>query len=137
VAELLNRERMLASLATFFAVLALALASIGLYGTLAYGVTRRTNEIGIRLALGADRLAVVGMILRESLSLIGIGAAIGLAIAIGATRFIASQLYGVKPTDVLTFSAAVTALVVMGALAGYLPARRAARVDPLVALRYE
>jgi predicted permease len=137
VAELLNRERMFASLATFFAVLALALASVGLYGTLAYGVTRRTNEIGIRLALGADRLSVVGMILRESLSLIGIGAAIGLAIAIGATRLIASQLYGVKPTDILTFAGAVAALVVMGALAGYLPARRAARVDPLVALRYE
>ena len=137
IEESLTQDRMFARLTTFFAMLALLLVSIGLYGTLAYAVTRRTNEIGIRMALGAQRQAVLRTVLRESLVLILAGAAIGLPLAFATTRFIASQLYGVEPNDFATISAAVLVLIVIGMLAGYLPARRAARVEPIVALRYE
>jgi ABC-type antimicrobial peptide transport system permease subunit len=137
IEELLTQDRMFARLTTFFAMLALLLVSIGLYGTLAYAVTRRTNEIGIRMALGAQRQAVLRTVLRESLLLILAGAAIGLPLAFATTRFIANQLYGVEPNDITTVSAAVLVLIVIGMFAGYLPARRAARVDPIVALRYE
>jgi ABC-type antimicrobial peptide transport system permease subunit len=137
IQQSLSQERMFARLASFFAALALLLVAVGLYGTLSYAVTRRTNEIGIRMALGAQRFAVLWMVLRESLVLILAGAVIGLPLAFATTRFVESQLYGVQPNDVLTVSAAVLVLAAAGALASYLPARRAARVDPMVALRYE
>jgi len=104
---------------------------------LAYQVTRRTNEIGIRMALGASARQVLWIVLRESLALVGTGIATGLLMAYAATRFISSQLYGVKPTDPLTITAATVALAAVAILAGYIPARRATKVDPLVALRYE
>jgi predicted permease len=139
VNESLHKERLIARLSSFFGVLALLLACIGLYGLLAYRVARRTNEIGIRMALGADRRRVLWMVLGESLALVGVGAAIGLALAFAATRFISSllQLYGVKPTDPATIAAATMALVAVAVFAGYIPARRATKVDPTVALRYE
>ena len=137
IEESLSQERMFARLASFFAALALLLVSVGLYGTLAYAVTRRTNEIGLRIALGAQRFTVLWMVLRESLLLVVAGAAIGLALAFASTRFVVSQLYGVGPNDVFTMAAAVFVLAAVGGLAGYLPARRAARVDPMVALRYD
>jgi predicted permease len=137
IQESLSQELMFARLATFFAALALLLVAVGLYGTLAYAVTRRTNEIGIRMALGAQRFSVLWMILRDSLVLILAGAAIGLPLAYATTRFVESQLYGVQSNDLVTVSIAVAILSAVGALAGYLPARRAARIDPMVALRHE
>ena len=137
VSESLNKEDLIARLSSFFGVLALVLACVGLYGLLAYRVTRRTNEIGIRMALGASARQVLWIVLRESLALVGTGIATGLLMAYAATRFISSQLYGVKPTDPLTITAATVALAAVAILAGYIPARRATKVDPLVALRYE
>ena len=133
----LNKEHLIARLSSFFGILALVLACVGLYGVLAYGVARRTNEIGIRMALGADRRRVLWMVLRESLALVGVGVALGLAMAFAATRFISSQLYGVKPTDPVTITAVTIGLATIAVFAGYIPARRATKVDPIVALRYE
>jgi predicted permease len=137
VSERLDKEYLIARLSSFFGLLALALACVGLYGLLAYRVARRTNEIGIRMALGADQRQVLWMVLRESLALVGVGVAIGLATAFAATRLISSQLYGVKATDPATIAAATMALAAVAVLAGYIPARRATKVDPMVALRYE
>jgi predicted permease len=136
-AEALVQERMFARLSSFFGVLALLLASIGLYGTLAYSVTRETHGIGIRLALGATPIDVLRMVLGRGLRLIVAGVAIGLLVAIAATRLMTTVIYGVKPTDPLTFSSVAVVLMAVALLACYLPARRATRVDPLVALRYE
>jgi len=137
VNESLNKEHLIARLSSFFGILALVLACVGLYGVLAYGVARRTNEIGIRMALGADQMRVLWMVLRESLALVGVGVAVGLLMAFAATRFISSQLYGVKPTDPATITAVTIVLAAVAVFAGYIPARRATKVDPLVALRYE
>ena len=137
VNESLNKEHLIARLSSFFGILALVLACVGLYGVLAYGVARRTNEIGIRMALGADQMRVLWMVLRESLALVGVGVAVGLLMAIAATRFISTQLYGVKPTDPATITAVTIVLAAVAVLAGYIPARRATKVDPMVALRYE
>ncbi|MGH9734341.1 MAG: FtsX-like permease family protein [Candidatus Acidiferrales bacterium] len=135
--EILWQERMLARLSTFFAVLALLLASIGLYGLLAYEVTRRRREIGIRVALGALPGDVMRAIVRQGLLLAAIGAVAGTAASVAVTRALGSLLYGVHPADPLTF-AAVAALFLLIALAAcWIPARRALRVDPMVALRYE
>jgi ABC-type antimicrobial peptide transport system permease subunit len=131
------RERMTAMLSAFFGILALLLAAIGLYGLMAHAVTQRTREIGIRMALGAKRSGVLRTVLRETLVLVGIGVAIGLPCALAATRLIGHMLYGVSSNDPLTLAWVVGALFAVGALAGYLPARRAMRVDPMVALRYE
>jgi len=133
----LNKELLIARLSGFFGILALVLACVGLYGVLAYGVARRTNEIGIRMALGADQMRVLWMVLRESLALVGVGVTIGLLMAVAAARFISSQLYGVKPTDPATIAAVTIVLVAVAVFAGYIPARRATKVDPMVALRYE
>jgi ABC-type antimicrobial peptide transport system permease subunit len=118
-------------------VLALLLACIGLYGIMSYAVVRRTNEIGIRMALGAQRGNVLWLVLKETFSLIIIGVTIGLCAALGTTRLISSMLFGLTATDPVTIAVAIFLLVAVAAFAGYLPARRASRVDPMVALRYE
>jgi predicted permease len=130
-------ERMIAMLSAVFGMVATALAIVGLYGVMAYTVARRTREIGIRVALGALGRDVVWMVMREALRLIAIGVAIGLPAAFALTRYIQAQLYGLTPNDPLTISVAAAALIAAAALAGYIPAVRASRVDPVRALRYE
>jgi len=125
------------ALLSTFAGLAIVLASVGLYGVIAYLVAQRTHEIGVRMALGARSRDVLRMVLAHGLRLVAVGVVLGLAGALALTRFLAGQLYGVRPTDPLTF-VAVTALLALVALAAtWLPARRAARVNPMVALRAE
>src|SRR5439155_12165075 len=124
-------ERLLATLSSVFGCLATLLAALGLYGVMAFMVARRTREIGIRMALGAGQGSVVWMVLRETLSLAGIGVAIGLAGAYALTRLIQAQLFGVEPTDLLTMAAAALGIAAVTALAGYLPARRATGIDPI------
>ena len=133
----LLRERMFAILSAFFGGLAVLLAAIGLYGLMAYNVSRRTQEIGVRLALGAGRQNVLSMILRETLALTGLGLGLGLVITLGASQLIATMLYGVTAHDPVTLAAVSAVLVAVAALAGSIPAHRATRVDPMVALRYE
>ena len=137
VAEHFSRERMIAWLCGCFGVLALALASIGLYGVLAYAVTRRTREVGIRMALGAHRGDVIRMIVRESLTAVLAGMAAGLAAALALSRLVEGMLFGVAPRDPLTFVLAACAMLAVALAASALPARRASRVDPTTALRYE
>jgi predicted permease len=137
IEQSLIRERMIAVLSTLFGLLALALACVGLYGVMSYSVARRTNEIGIRMALGAARAAVVWLVLRETLLLIAIGIAIGLPVALASMRLIRNLLFELDPADPSTIVAATLALAVVAALAGYLPARRASRINPTIALRYE
>lgn len=130
-------ERMLASLGMAFSLLATLLASLGLYGVLAFVVQSRTREIGIRMALGAEQASVAWMVVRDLLVLVCGGAALGLVASVALTRYAASTLYNIKPLDPLTFTAAVVVLGVVAAAAGLLPALRATRVDPIRALRYE
>jgi predicted permease len=131
------RERVFAILSAFFGGLALLLAGIGLYGLMAYNVTRRTQEIGVRIALGAAQSNVLSMILRETLGLTSIGLALGLACALAASQLIANMLYGVSAQDPVTLATVSVVLSAVAAVAGWIPARRAMRVDPMVALRYE
>jgi predicted permease len=131
------QERLFALAYTLFGALALLLASIGLFGLMSYNVSRRTSEIGIRMALGAQRTGVIGMILRESMLMVAVGAVIGLAGAFAAGRYIESVLFGLSKTDAWTIGAVIVLTTLVSLAAGYLPARRAARVDPMVALRYE
>jgi predicted permease len=133
----MTQERMIAQLSAFFGALALLLAAIGLYGVMSYAMARRTNEIGIRMALGAQPGAVLAMVLRETLVLVGLGLALGLPAALGLTRLVASRLFGLTPYDPATVAIAVVVLVGVAALAGYLPARKAAGLNPVTALRYE
>jgi len=133
----LRQERTVAQLSTAFGALALVLAAIGLYGVLSYGVARRTNEIGIRMALGAQGGSVVRMVLRETAVLIVIGLVIGIPASLVCARFIESKLFGLKPADPLTLAVALGVLIAVALASGWFPARRAAKVDPLVALRYE
>ena len=135
--EALSFQRLLARLTTIFGLLALLLAMIGLYGTLAYAVTRKTREIGIRMALGAKPTNVLGMVLRQGITLTLIGVAFGVVATFGATRLISSMIFGVSPYDPLTFVAVAAILSIVALLACYIPARRAMKVDPMVALRYE
>ena len=137
VERALIQERLLAALGTCFGVLALMLAGVGLYGLLAYTVTRSTGEIGIRMALGARRGQVLGLVLQGALRLVGLGIALGIPAAWAASRWIASMLFGLKATDPLTLLGATLMLALAAVLAAFLPARRATRVDPMVALRYE
>ena len=131
------QEKLFAQAYTLFGALALFLASIGLFGLMSYNVSRRTNEIGIRMALGAQRQDVLGLVMRESMILVAIGVAAGLGIAIASSGLVSANLYGLPPRDVRSMLLAVGVMVMVSAVAGYLPARRAARVDPMVALHYE
>jgi macrolide transport system ATP-binding/permease protein len=137
VGLLFNGERLVATLTSLFAILALALAAIGIYGVTAYAVTQRTNEIGIRMALGADRGRVLLMILRGALGQVLLGLCLGLPLALGGGRLVASQLFGVGSADPLILAAAVGVLITAALCAALLPARRAARTDPLAAVRAE
>ncbi len=130
-------ERLVAALSTVFGFLATLLAVIGLYGVMTYTVTRRSREIGIRMALGAEAPNVVWLVMREVVKLVGAGIAIGLPAAWGLARLVRAQLYGVEPTDPVTIAAAAILLAAVAALAGYIPARRATRLDPVRVLRYE
>jgi ABC-type antimicrobial peptide transport system permease subunit len=120
-----------------FAVLALVLSSVGIYGVISYLVARRTQEIGIRMALGADRLKVLRLVLRNGMRLAALGVAIGLAGALALTRLMANMLYGVSATDPVTFIGLAALLLLVALAACYIPARRAMRVDPVIALRYD
>jgi predicted permease len=133
----LTLQRLVARLASFFGLLALLLACVGLYGVLSYAVARRTNEIGIRIALGAQSRDVLWLVLREALTLTLIGVGIGLAVSLAATQTAETLLYGLRPNDPLTIALSAALLLVVAAMAGYLPARKAARVDPMAALRVE
>lgn len=137
VARSIGSQRFSLALLGAFAGLALLLASIGIYGVLSYLVDQRTPEIGVRMALGAQRADVLRMILRDGLNMALIGAALGIAAALGLTQLMASMLFGVKPTDPVTFVGVAIVLSAIALFACYLPARRAAKVDPMVALRYE
>jgi ABC-type antimicrobial peptide transport system permease subunit len=137
VNHLVDQEQLISQLCTWFAVLALLLTSIGLYGVMTYNVARRTHEIGIRMALGAQNREVQWMILRESLLLLGIGVLLGVPATMAATRLVGAQLFGLSPSDPPTFVAALLAISIVALLAAYFPARRATRVDPMVALRDE
>jgi len=133
----LLRERLMATLSGFFGALAALLAVIGLYGVISYMVARRTNEIGIRMALGADAGGIVRLILREALLLLGIGLVVGVGLSLAAARTASSMLFGLKPYDPPTLFFAISALALVAIAASYIPARRAAGVDPMVALREE
>lgn len=137
VSDSAHDARAIARLSGFFGLLALVLASIGLYGVMAYNVSRRTREIGVRMAIGAEASHVLRMVMRESLLVVTIGVALGIPAALGMGRLISSQLYGLSPRDPITLTFSTLLLLVACALASYLPARRAARIDPMVALRHE
>ena len=137
VDESIVTERLIAKLSTFFGALAVLLAAIGLYGVMSYTVARRTSEIGVRMALGAPQSAVASMILREILVLVAVGSVGGAVVALGLARFVESLVFGLTPHDPVTVVASVVLLLAIGLVAGYLPARRAARIDPLIALRSE
>src|SRR5262249_27150868 len=131
------QERLVARACTLFGGLALLVASVGVFGVMSYSVARRTNEIGIRLALGAERRDLLQLVMGESLVLVAAGVTIGVAGAMASSRTLSSLLFGVAPTDPGTMAGAVAVIVLVSALAGYLPARRASRIDPNIALRYE
>lgn len=133
----LTNRRLVAQLSIFFGLLAVFLAAIGIYGLMSYLVSRRTSEIGVRMALGAERPQVLWLVMREILLLAAIGLAIGIPLALAGGRLVSNSLYGLKGTDIVSLGAAVAVLLAMAALAGYLPARRASRIDPMIALRHE
>jgi ABC-type antimicrobial peptide transport system permease subunit len=135
--QTINQEIVFARLCTAFAILALVIACVGLYGTISYNVARRTGEIGIRMALGARRGGVVLMILRQVFVLAAVALAIGVPAAFGTSRFIESFLFGMKPNDPLALTLAVATLLFAAFLASYFPARKASRIDPMIALRHE
>jgi putative ABC transport system permease protein len=137
ISESVGDQRLRSVLLIVFAAIGFALALLGIYGVLSYSVARRVQEIGIRIALGASPAEVMRMIVRQGLILVVVGVVSGTAAALGLVRVIASQLYGVKPADPVTVLAAVVLVFVVALLACCIPARHAAAVDPIVALRYE
>ena len=138
VDEALFNERMLALLSGSFGLLATVLATVGLYGVMSYIVSRRTREIGIRIALGAERGTVIGMVLKEVALLTLVGIAVGVPAALGLSQLVRSQFFGISPADPLTIGVAAVVLALVALLAGYIPARRAWHgVQPVLALRYE
>jgi putative ABC transport system permease protein len=137
IRESLNQDELIATLCGFFGALAVLLAAVGLYGVISYTVAQRTNEIGIRMALGAQRSRVVRLVLGEVAILIGIGVVVGAGLTLAGGKTATSLLYGLKAWDPLTLVAAAILLAAIGFAASFVPARRATRVDPMVALRYE
>jgi len=137
VARSITNQRLVAELSTFFGLLAVFLSSIGIYGLMSYVVTRRTNELGVRVALGAERSQVLWLVMRESLWLVALGIAMGVPVALAGDRLASSMLYGLRASDPVSLLAGVVVLTAVAALACYLPARRASQVDPMVSLRYE
>ncbi|HMG85465.1 MAG TPA: ABC transporter permease [Terracidiphilus sp.] len=135
--DLIDLQVFVSKLAGFFALLALTLAGIGLYGVMTYNVVRRTNELGVRMALGAPRTGLLWMVLREALVLLGIGVALGIPMSLAASRAIKSGLFGVNPADPITLIAAVAIVSACMLFGSYMPARRATKINPMVALRYE
>jgi putative ABC transport system permease protein len=137
IARRVVRPRFNMLLLGIFAAVALALAAIGIYGVVSYSVANRTREMGIRMALGAGQRDILGTVFRQGMALSSLGIAIGLVGAFGLTRVLSSMLYGVAPTDVGTFGGVAVLLALIAALACYVPARRATRVDPIIAVRAE
>jgi predicted permease len=137
VARSITNQRLVAQLSAFFGLLAVFLSCIGIYGVMSYVVTRRTNEIGIRMALGAGRSNVLWMVLREILILVAIGVVIGVPATLAGDRLVSKLLFGLRPTDPVTLVSATVMFLIVATIAGYLPARRASLVDPMAALRYE
>jgi len=137
IEESLFQERLFSRLSSLFGLLAALLGCVGVYGLMAFSTAARTREIGIRMTLGATWAGVLGMVLRETLVLVAIGVAAGIPVALEASRVVSALLYGLKSNDPLTIAGAALLMVAAAALAGYFPARRASKVDPMAALRYE
>ncbi|MCA1626507.1 MAG: ABC transporter permease [Acidobacteria bacterium] len=137
LSESVATQRLMMTLTNIFASLALILAAVGIYGVIAFSVVQRTHEIGIRLALGAQRTDVLCLVVGQGMALAALGLAVGLACALALTRFLSSLLYGVSPTDAPVFVGTAVLLGAVALLASYIPARRATKVDPMVALRHE
>src|SRR5262249_30561863 len=135
--QVLLTERLIALLSAGFGLLATLLAAIGLYGVMAFVVARRTKEMGVRMALGARQGLVIWLVMKEVLLLLGLGLAIGLPAALGLGRFVATQLYGIKASDPWIAGVTILVLIAASSAAGLVPAHRASRIDPIVALRYD
>jgi predicted permease len=137
VGRSITNQRLVAQLSAFFGLLAVFLCCIGIYGLMSYVVARRTNEIGIRMALGAERSNVRWLVMREVLALVGSGVAVGVPVALAGDRLVSTMLFGVRGTDPISLAMATVAMLLVAMMAGYLPARRASRIEPVIALRYE
>ena len=137
ISDSVAQPRFYAALLSVFAGLALVLAAVGIYGVLSYHVAQCTREIGLRIALGARQANVLGLVLLQGITLAAIGMALGVAGAWGASRYLASMLFGITPTDTATYASTGVVMALIGLLGAYIPARRATSVDPIIALRYE